>query len=45
MGCFSQHIQWPASALPLLVAGVRRTDDAHDAFAPHDLAVLADFPD
>jgi hypothetical protein len=33
------------SALTLLVAGVGRADDPHDALAPHDLAVLADFPD
>ena len=30
-------------ALPLLVARVRRADDAHDALAPDDLAVAADF--
>jgi hypothetical protein len=33
------------SALTLLVAGVRRADDPYDALAPHDPAVLADFPD
>jgi hypothetical protein len=34
-----------SSALTLLVAGVGRADDPYDALAPHDLAVLADFPD
>src|SRR5450631_1062538 len=28
------------SALALLMPGVRRTDDVHDAAAPHDFAVL-----
>jgi len=28
--------------LPLLVPRIRRADDAHDAVAPHDLAVAAD---
>jgi hypothetical protein len=34
-----------SSTLTLLVAGVGRADDAHDAAAAHDLAVLADLPD
>jgi hypothetical protein len=34
-----------SSTLALLVAGIRRADDPHDALAPHDLAVLADLPD
>jgi hypothetical protein len=32
-------------ALPLLVAGVRRTNDVNDAASPHDFAVLADLFD
>src|ERR1700683_257285 len=32
-------------ALALLVPGIRRTNDVHDAAAPHDFAVLADFLD
>src|SRR5450631_650562 len=35
----------PASALPLLVARIRRTNDVNDAAAPHDFAVFADFLD
>ena len=31
--------------MPLLVARVGRADDAHDAVAPDDLAVAADFLD
>src|SRR5687767_11204205 len=42
---FFSTFQRPGSALALLVAGVGRADDAHDALAPHDLAVLADLPD
>jgi hypothetical protein len=30
------------SALPLLVACIRRADDPHDAMAPDNLAVAAD---
>jgi len=34
-----------SSTLALLVAGIRRADNPHDATAAHDLAVLADLPD